>query len=1210
MSQLKELAQRFVEDDLSAEEQQRLVAQAAEYVRSERKVHNGNTGAPAMELALSIQRWMSKDDPDDDVGDVDKNAKAHAFVARTLKALPTDSLKAKEVQVFATFFGSMYTIGGNSWPVATEALSTLTSMISCNTSAVDGILSNMADIDPDDFTKQLAKTRADLLLLFAQLLHGGISEARQKADSILKVLKLAVRERDPNNLLRWFGTLSSIMRATKLTERTADALFESFSPFFPISIRASSSNGKAVSEPELKDALRSCFAANGQLARRTVPFLLGKLDDGTTSMTASVKLDILETIRACAEGYEPCDTHVVPHIPQIWSSLKYEVRNGEAPEAIQATLAVFEALSRRLADDSSPKNLNAFIESIWKDSVEDLIDNPTYTEQAGSILISVARAHVASFRLISPALIQSIQQAINQPKSPAHAKSLLLVLNNLLRVRRQLASSLSVGTLPETDADPPVSLLRAIFFKILNENAVDDPNGQQLDLAEEALLGLEQIVKQRRPRGDAIGYTTDCDEDALREIRTVLSFRYLNCFNRRAPNAGSSQQGLESAVGKTLLALVQAYPRGYGKIVSDVLDDVMKINWTNIPAKRSRAALSLSCLRLAYLGCAIVPEDAAAIVNFAAFAGGMLKMLGALFACKANLAICASVAAAILKGVRLFVAAEQVRSQLDDLKKADIWEQSWDVSSIDDAVKAVLPNFPDLATGHFLEFDPKSLMQFLPSFGQQEFVFTFLQLSISIVRQLYQHATTKVQNVENTELDLSVALTSGLIDFDGQSSSNAFLWRDRYLNIVGSIAAAVLSELNLSAQNDLVLHEQILACFRPSDSASRQLYWEYHRSAVLGELSWGIAHAIRPEVVLNLHGDIGRLLVKGPDKAGRSFVQQPSRIASIATLLANKYDIRTPKPVHEAQQKHEVWIQVLTNIEDLLKDPTVMANMPVGELSTVTGILWGATSRGDRFVTKGLQNSIGHAAVKSNDIARQLATIFLPLKRCLCPAFTPAYLVSKPLSGQRAYVHCVRPVLSDAYPVAGENEGSISLAIYVLHSAKQLDVAQYEQDADKIFRIAVTAMTKAKYVEDLDAAATIVHHIICNRTALAKQYWDTVLDAERAMYNNAHPFQSDTRLAATSTNDPWMRNSSTRPETEGDLTALRKKALRLSALVAQSMRSPEPLHSLQRSRSLIVKELRHLTTASGDKIREIRALVLQTRGHWLHVETPAMQNED
>lgn len=553
-------------------------------------------------------------------------------------------------------------------------------------------------------------------------------------------------------------------------------------------------------------------------------------------------------------SYEPFDAHVFSYIPQIWSSLKYEVRNGEAPEAIKETLSVFESLSKRLAVDSSPTNLKAFIETIWNDSVEDLLDNPAYTEQLGSILISAARAHLASFRLISPKLSQGIQRALSQPKSSAHTKSLLLVLNNLLRIRRQLASSLSGGPSAETYEDGPVSLLRGVFFKVFNENAVDNPTAQQVELSQEALLGLEQIVKQRRLREDGLGLTTDCDEAAFQEICATLSFRYLNCFNRRAPNAGSTQESFESAVGRSLLAAVQYYPQGYGKIVSDVLDDVKKTNWSGNPAKRSRTALTMSCMRLAYLGCAVVPEDAAAVANFATFAGSMLKTLGILFASKASFAACTPVAVAILQGIRSFMTAEEVRSHLDALKQSDDWEKSWDVATIDTAVKEMLPAFPDLATGQFDQFDQMSVAQVLseaPKSGKQDFVLSFLQLSVFIVRQLYQHATSQ-SDISGVQLDLSSPLTTGLVDVEGRSSPNSVLWRDRYLTMVASIAATVLRELNLSAQKDLSLHTQMLTCFGPLKDTPQQLSWSYHRAAALSELSWGIALAIRPEVVLNL----------------------------------------------------------------------------------------------------------------------------------------------------------------------------------------------------------------------------------------------------------------------------------------------------------------------------------------------------------------------
>lgn len=184
----------------------------------------------------------------------------------------------------------MYTIGGNSWSVATDALSTLAQMDNCNTSAVDAMLSSIGDIDPDDFTKQLAKTRAEIFQLCRTLLSGGLTEARQRRDHLPKILSLALRERDPTNLLFWFQTLSGIIYGSKLSANIADSLFESLSPFFPISIRESTVSSRQVPEKVLKEALRSCLASNGQLAHRVIPFLLGKLDDGTASMTVSVKV--------------------------------------------------------------------------------------------------------------------------------------------------------------------------------------------------------------------------------------------------------------------------------------------------------------------------------------------------------------------------------------------------------------------------------------------------------------------------------------------------------------------------------------------------------------------------------------------------------------------------------------------------------------------------------------------------------------------------------------------------------------------------------------------------------------------------------------------------------------------------------------------------------------------------------------------------------
>lgn len=197
------------------------------------------------------------------------------------------------VKLFTKFFCAMYQLQGTSIAAVTEALTSLARMDNFDPSSADEILTNIGSIDPQNFTKQLAKTRLDMFNLIEALLSGRsgqILQTRHKnSDHLLTFMELAGRERDPSNLMQWFRILNNTLRKSNLSKEVADAVFDSFSPFFPISIRKSTATSPDVTEQQLKDALSSCFAANGQLAHRTFPFLLEKLDGGVT-MTAAVKV--------------------------------------------------------------------------------------------------------------------------------------------------------------------------------------------------------------------------------------------------------------------------------------------------------------------------------------------------------------------------------------------------------------------------------------------------------------------------------------------------------------------------------------------------------------------------------------------------------------------------------------------------------------------------------------------------------------------------------------------------------------------------------------------------------------------------------------------------------------------------------------------------------------------------------------------------------
>lgn len=190
----------------------------------------------------------------------------------------------------------MYQLQDANISAVTEALTSLAWMDKFDPSSADAVLSSIGSIEHETFTKQVAKTRREIFELIEALLSGRPGQALQSrhknSEHLLTFLELAGRERDPFNLLQWFRMLSTALRQSNLSKEVADAVFDSFSPFFPISIRMSTATGPEVTEKQLKDALSSCFAANGRLAHRTIPFLVGKLDD-SSSLTAWAKVSYL-----------------------------------------------------------------------------------------------------------------------------------------------------------------------------------------------------------------------------------------------------------------------------------------------------------------------------------------------------------------------------------------------------------------------------------------------------------------------------------------------------------------------------------------------------------------------------------------------------------------------------------------------------------------------------------------------------------------------------------------------------------------------------------------------------------------------------------------------------------------------------------------------------------------------------------------------------
>lgn len=544
----------------------------------------------------------------------------------------------------------------------------------------------------------------------------------------------------------------------------------------------------------------------------------------------------------------------------MWSSLKYEVRNGEVPEAIQETLSIFECLTGRLAkfygDEAA---LADFLSLTWKDTAEDL-ENPAYTEQAGSILISIAGGSVLAFCYTSPRLLEAVRQNINQPKSPAHTKNLLVLLNNLIRTHRKLTGKANEWSEHDkqafnaVDFGIPVAVIDDIYFKLFRENSADKPNKEQVDIAKEAANGLSLLVEVQRLRSDFTA-TAAYEEDTLREICTALSYRATNAFNV-LQTASADLYDIDVSAVAALKTVVRVFPEGYAKILSNLVGDVEKRTWKETASDRTFDDLHSMCQRVAYIGCADIPISDTPIVNFALFAGTMLNILSVLFNAEANIKFCAVVADALATGMAYFIKAIEDKG-LKQKENLDIRKTKDREQMLHDEI----PDFPKLRYKEVNLYDPIPSAKSIKAAKHSIFA-SFQVVGVYVVSELFQHATALSRPADSRVplLHLSDVLRSAQnIGEDSPRESDNLA---AYLGELARAACLVLRELSPNTQISLDLDNRIVGCFNNVRWWSLEMPLVTFQDMELYALSCGIAEAMHFSIVMTMvRGNYSALIV-------------------------------------------------------------------------------------------------------------------------------------------------------------------------------------------------------------------------------------------------------------------------------------------------------------------------------------------------------------
>jgi DNA repair/transcription protein MET18/MMS19 len=146
----------------------------------------------------------------------------------------------------------------------------------------------------EDFRLQSVATRLEIYELFQSLVRDPAvsSELQHKYGSscgfIIDLLQLCQHERDPRNLMLWFKILATLVTDYSPSTDITEELFKTFSAYFPVSLK-SSSTPIGITADDLKEAVRSCFAAHQRVAPFAFPFLMQKLDQGD-AVTVAVKV--------------------------------------------------------------------------------------------------------------------------------------------------------------------------------------------------------------------------------------------------------------------------------------------------------------------------------------------------------------------------------------------------------------------------------------------------------------------------------------------------------------------------------------------------------------------------------------------------------------------------------------------------------------------------------------------------------------------------------------------------------------------------------------------------------------------------------------------------------------------------------------------------------------------------------------------------------
>ncbi|KAM7190286.1 MMS19 nucleotide excision repair protein [Naviculisporaceae sp. PSN 640] len=1171
MATFKDWALQYV---LSDEEsvQRELAEKAAKEIENARA--NSSTLG---NWALSVNQWLTTASGDDDdgedgdeapSGDIIARAKALSFMADTLELLGRTTLKAEQVRYLVGFFGAIFSYDHKAGiTAAAKALRQLYSMKGFSAPLGVKMVEDVLKIK-EDFRLQTAVTRLEIYELFLSLFQDQSvnSELQHKYGTsqgfIIDLLQLCQHEKEPKNLLVWFKILPVLAADYAPSQDITEEIFKAFSAYFPISIKSPAAL-IGITVEDLKEAVRNCFSAHRRLAPLVFPFLMQKLDQGDAG-NAAVKVDILRTIKACVERFDHPQISLVPWIGEIWNSLKYEVRNGEVKETIDATLEVFRAIANKLHGTktlkSEPEWLKTYIDIVFKDCRDDL-SNPTYTKQAGLLLVTVITANIKGYLLESASLVDCIRQNLRQPKSPSHTRDLVLLLNSTLRARQDLVNNRANGH-PEDEQQ-----LRAesrTHFETLFHDAYlpiwvgksNDPDSATVDALKKVTQGLALLVSQRVVHADGqVGLL--CPKTICSEICSLLTRTVVNSLTLSSNDRGNTNTALEDEAVLALRTIVMNYRNGYTELVSSAVSEIQKRHWTK-PSKHSLNALRDLLSRLAFIGCSEIPfnistdeqseQQYSPLQHFITLTSTLLEIFplykptnpdqggdGHVKESPANSYVIAALHGALLH----FRDACVDKYQQASLVKYSGSDRNWldELSELPEDWLQQLRNQGSEADAAVFSLAENNV----------EVYRQFLRLGLFIVRRLYLGAS-------NNALSTT--------------------WSERVVVQVSKIAALVVRALDEKLQTTCQLARVAFNFFDSSANGTERV-----KSVPFGDLlTVGILEGLWPQAMTELYQPNGladAYMLETTDTKSLSSPWTEIR-AAIGAILANKYKgapSTSPRFLKEL-------VDLATSSSGDIEATTFEANNKIA-----MKILAGAAARQDKSVIEAIP--LLHASISSSDspnseLAAQSLGIIVQDNEFLTPE---NHAVVKRFYKQWAYNYVAKPLYDLALPTQSDPATAVRYTTAILAIVANCPFTVYQDDLEPLVRLLITSLSLSLSQQSSQSGLASDQNLVQRRrTVSALEILIEILTHEPdALKGHLKPIIT----SGTSIYQSSARQS--RNVIESGMS--RKFVLQFLGAIPTKF---EERHLLAYAPQM----KRMLATACGDSVREIRKTAMLARENW------------